>query len=130
MKDKSVKSMEALVSSVLQIGVVLSSLIILAGIILFFTGSHTNLGNESYKYLATESYSFPHSASSIIKGLKTMQPTAVIETGVFLLILTPVIRVATSVLIFLRLKDRPMTLVTLFVLAVLIGSFFLGMKVS
>jgi uncharacterized membrane protein len=46
--------------------------------------------------------------------------------GVLLLILTPILRVAVGVLSFMYEKDAPMTVVTLYVLAVLIASFFLA----
>ena len=46
--------------------------------------------------------------------------------GVLILILTPILRVAVGVLSFLYEKDPPMALVTLYVLVVLVGSFFLA----
>lgn len=121
--QQSMKKAELIVSTVLQVGVILSALTILAGTVLLFS----NMGNaqSSYRRYVTPNYSFPHTISTLKSALLTGSGTGFIEIGVFLLILTPILRVATSILIFKRQKDTPMTLVTLFVLLVLISSFVL-----
>jgi uncharacterized membrane protein len=51
---------------------------------------------------------------------------ALVMLGLLLLILTPVMRVAVSVVSFALDRDRRYVLITLTVLGVLIGSFALG----
>jgi uncharacterized membrane protein len=50
----------------------------------------------------------------------------VAAAGLLLLILTPILRVAVSVLMFLLERDRPFVLITAAVLAALVLSFLLG----
>lgn len=118
-------NMEFIISLVLQIGVMISAIIILIGISLLL---HLNHG--SYQEFTSTNYSFPHSLSTLISSIKVSQGTGYIELGVLILILTPVLRVATSILLFLRQRDMPMTVVTCFVLVVLISSFILGMAIN
>jgi uncharacterized membrane protein len=127
-KDPLAKD-ELLVSRVLQIGVSVSSLLVLIGIILFLNQYHTTvnpaLGN-SFKTLTAPSFSFPHSPSSLVSALRSHSGLGFIVLGSLLLILTPVLRVATTILIFAHKRDRAMTAITVFVLSVLIGSFIIG----
>ncbi|MCL4357335.1 DUF1634 domain-containing protein [Patescibacteria group bacterium] len=137
--SESLQNMEIVVSAVLQAGVIVSSVIILIGITLFFIHAHQAPAlQHSYRRYTAANYSFPHTLAALknsdtLAALKnsamTGQGVGLIELGVLLLILTPVLRVATSILLFRRQRDWPMTLVTLFVLVVLIGSFILGITV-
>jgi uncharacterized membrane protein len=122
--------MELIVSSVLQIGVIVSSAVILLGIALFLTQSHQNSLNGSYHHFTSSTYSFPHNLSALNSSIRAGAATGFIELGVLLLILTPILRVATSILLFLRQRDISMTLVTLFVLLVLTGSFVIGVIIK
>ena len=125
---KQITASESLVSLVLQIGVAVSSVIILLGLILFFIQIKP-LGVVSYQQFITGTVSFPHSLATLITALQNGNSSGFIMLGVLLLIMTPIMRVATSVLLFLHQHDIPMTLVTLFVLIVLICSFFVGIVV-
>ncbi|MGB9809623.1 MAG: DUF1634 domain-containing protein, partial [Caldanaerobacter sp.] len=62
----------------------------------------------------------------IIKGFLALKPYAVILTGLLLLILTPVFRVAVSIITFLYEKDYTYTFITTLVFIILIISFILG----
>lgn len=125
-QSKSIK-MEAVISVVLQTGVLISSAIILFGFILFLTHSH--LSNDPYRQFTATNYTFPHSLSSIKSSIQAREGIGLIELGVLLLILTPIVRVAASIFLFRRQKELRMTLVTLFVLLVLTSSFILGITV-
>ena len=124
MNKMTSKSLEHTISRVLQVGVVSSALIILAGVILLFT--HNYQHQSSYHQLTTNTYSFPQSISTLKSSVSKGAGIGFIELGVLLLILTPILRVATSILLFIRIKDLPMTLITLCVLIVLVSSFILG----
>ena len=108
------ESMEFFISMVLRIGVTTCGIVTAIGLIwLLLTGKATT-------------HTFPSSLSGIWHEARTDKPFAVIDTGLVILILTPVFRVATSVVLFLRERDRLYVGITLFVLCMLILSFALG----
>lgn len=111
---------EYIVSNVLRYGVLLSFLIILVGSVMLFVQG----GQAATVRLSGTP--IPQDPGEVIAGLFQLQPTAVIDFGLMLLIATPVIRVAVSVIAFLVEEDFVYTLVTVFVLAILLASFFLG----
>jgi uncharacterized membrane protein len=123
-----VSHMELVISSVLQIGVGISVLVILIGLISFFT--HGTPHSASYHQYTSPAFSFPHSISAIRNSIQTNQGSGLIELGVLFLILTPVIRVITSIFLFVRQHDRPMAIITLSVLLILSCSFILGIAIQ
>ncbi len=127
--EEKVRKVELAISLVLRIGVVVSVAVIAAGLGLMFAhhGAYLPIrGHFSYKELTSRSTSFPHSFGSLGHSIAQGEGRGIVVLGVLILILTPILRVAVGVLSFLYEKDPPMTLVTLFVLIVLIGSFFLA----
>ncbi len=58
----------------------------------------------------------------VVQEAMELHPRAVMQLGVLLLILTPVVRVAFTVLVFLAQRDVKFVAVTVFVLAVLLLS--------
>ncbi len=67
---------------------------------------------------------YPNTLISIASGVVALKPFAIIELGVIVLLATPVFRVGASLVLFAIEKDRPFILITLFVLLVLLFSFF------
>ncbi|MDA8358753.1 MAG: DUF1634 domain-containing protein [Actinomycetota bacterium] len=127
--EEKIRKVEIAISLVLRIGVTLSVLVIAVGLGIMFAhhGDYTSItGKFSYKKLTTSSTPFPHSVHGLVRSIEHGDGRGIVVLGIFLLILTPVLRVAVGVLSFIYERDLPMTLVTLFVLAVLIGSFFLA----
>jgi uncharacterized membrane protein len=112
------KLMSNIIGWLLQGGVVVSSAIILIGLILLLL-SPQGLANTGIA-------AFPHSLGSVGIGLQALQPQAVITLGLLLLIATPVLRVAVSVVAFALEHDRRYVIITLIVLTILIISFTLG----
>jgi uncharacterized membrane protein len=128
MQDK-VRQVEIAISLVLRIGVIVSVLVILAGLVMMFLHDPRYAaldGGISFHALVGGHAEFPHSLTQLSRALAAGEGRGVVVLGVLLLILTPVLRVAVSVLSFVYEKDPPMVLVTLFVLLVLIASFFLA----
>ncbi len=103
-----------LISRVLRAGVIVSSLVLVAGLALFISQSPAipPIGPVALTRFAVNS---EHGVS---------HRNLVIITGI--LILTPVARVAMGLWGYMKEKDRALTVTTSYVLAVLIASFFLG----
>lgn len=127
--EEKIRQTEVAISLVLRIGVTLSVIVLAIGLGVSFSHhpSYSSFtGAYSYHALTSPHSVFPHSLGGLVKSLQAGQGRGIVVVGVIILILTPVLRVAVAVLSFMYEKDPPMTIVTLFVLFVLIGSFFLG----
>ena len=127
--EEKVRKVEVAISLVLRVGVVVSVLVVAAGLGLMFAhhGAYLPIrGHFSYKELTSKKTPFPHTFAALGHSIAHGEGRGIVVLGVLILILTPILRVAVGVLSFLYEKDPPMTLVTLFVLIVLIGSFFLA----
>lgn len=109
-------AMELLISRVLEVGVLTSASVIALGLLLYIIEGHSGYPPVG----------FPRTLRAVGVGLATFRPYAVITLGLLLLILTPVIRVAAGIVAFLLERDSTYVIVTCYVLAVLIMSFFLG----
>lgn len=110
--------MTAIIGGILQGGVLVSTAVIIIGVILLsFQG-----GGLTPEHIAT----FPHTLGTLWVGLLGFHPQAIITLGLLLLIVTPVLRVAVSAIAFELEHDSTYVLITLLVLAILITSFFLG----
>lgn len=101
---------------ILQGGVLLSALVILCGLLLF------PLRGESVSF--QQLLNIPQTLQQIGAGLLTLQPQAVVTFGLLLLIATPVIRVAASVVMFALEHDHAYVVITGIVLAILLFSIF------
>lgn len=115
-----VAQLELIVSYVLRWGVLLSFLIVLVGAILLFAE-----GGRSAQVRLSGAPN-PQNPGTIFVQALQLQPRAIIDVGLMLLIATPIIRVAVSVVGFLLEEDFVYTAATLFVLAMLLLSLVLG----
>lgn len=88
-KKEEMYRVELIVSALLRIGVVLSAIIIVFGLVMLFI-----TGESGYP----ETY--PTSLTAIFSGLGTLKPYAIMMFGLFCLILTPVLRVVVSLFTF------------------------------
>lgn len=123
---EKVRKVELIISLVLRIGVVLSIIVIAAGLTVSFIHHPEYLSHFTYQNLTNAHYPFPDTFAGVIHSLANRQGRGIIVLGLTLLILTPVMRVAVSVFAFVYEKDPAMVAVTSFVLIALVGSFFLG----
>ncbi len=104
---------------VLQWGVILSAAVIFIGLLL--------LSLEPNKFASQKLDQFPQTFGQVWAGLLILRPQAVITLGLLLLIATPVIRVAVSIVAFAAEHDRRFVVITLGVLLILLFSiFFVG----
>ncbi len=106
------------ISWILQGGVIISSTFIVFGLCLL----PTRAGGLSPQRVLD----FPRTVADVWNGLLIFRPQSIIVVGLILLIATPVVRVAVSVVAFALERDYRYVVITLVVLAILILSFLLG----
>jgi uncharacterized membrane protein len=123
----AVERVERLIGILLRTGVLLSLAAVVLGIILTFLHHPSYLSNaQDLPALVAPATGQPHSLPAIASGILAAQGPAIIMAGLLLLIATPVLRVAVSILAFFFQKDYLFTLITTVVLALLLLSFLLG----
>lgn len=113
----TIEAANSIIGWVLQGGVILSAIIIVLGLIL--------LPLRAGGFAMQQLEAFPQTLSQVWAGLLALQPQAVIALGLLLLIATPVMRVAVSVVAFALERDRIYVVITLLVLTILLLSIFL-----
>jgi uncharacterized membrane protein len=118
---------ELVISILLRAGVILSLFVIVFGLTLSFTHHHDYIHSRGLvPQLTGSNRTFPHTLHETATALCELRGEAFIIVGLLLLIATPVMRVAVSVVAFLLERDWIFVAITSVVLALLILSFFLG----
>ena len=125
--DSKARQVELLISNLLRIGVLVSLILIVAGMILTFAHHHDYFDHPpAVQRHATPGAGFPHTLRDVYAGLKDLRGQSVIIVGLLLLIATPVMRVAVSILGFAYERDFVYVAITCTVLILLIVSFVIG----
>jgi uncharacterized membrane protein len=114
--------MEVWISHVLRFGVLLAGAIVLSGVVIFVLqgaqpGRPTTLGELA----GPEAQPVARSVRAITDGVRAGDPVAIIQLGVLVLILTPIVRVAMTVGLFIAQGDRLFVLFTTVVLGILLA---------
>lgn len=118
---------ETLIGWVLRTGVTLSIAVILVGLVLMFVHHPEYLtSKDALTQLIDARRQNLDSRAGVWGGMLHQRGQAVVMFGLLLLIATPVMRVAASILIFLRERDRLYVAITTVVLLLLLTSFYLG----
>ena len=125
-KDR-VRQVEEMISNLLRTGVLVSLTLVVVGTLLSFVRhpGYTTSAVELQR-LTRPGAAFPHTLPEVWQGLREFRGQAVIAVGLLVLIATPVLRVAVSILAFWHEGDRKFVAITSVVLALLLASFFLG----
>jgi uncharacterized membrane protein len=125
--DASVHRTEAAISVVLRAGVVISVALVLVGTSMSFANHHDYLSDPAAldRVVGPEA-DFPRTLPDVASGIANGHGRAVVALGLLVLVATPVIRVAVSIIAFARLRDRTFVLITSVVFALLLVSFALG----
>jgi uncharacterized membrane protein len=124
---RRVRQVELLISTLLRVGVLLSLTIVLVGTISTFAHHREYLSSpQSSGPLLGPTAEFPHSIRQVVSGVREMQGRAIVVLGLLLLIATPVMRVAVSIVGFVYEHDPTYVVITSIVLALLLLSFVLG----
>jgi uncharacterized membrane protein len=118
---------ELLISTVLRGGVLTSLAVILVGTLLTFLHHPEYVSSpQELARLTQGGAGFPHTLRDVVTGVAALRGQAIVIVGLLILIATPVVRVAVTVLVFLEERDRTYIAITGTVLILLILSFFLG----
>lgn len=115
------------ISWLLVVGVALSAGIVIGGLLLLALTGQTGYQNAltpGLVYARPAAVDFPRTLGNVVQGAVALKPFAVIELGLLLLVATPVVRVAVTILLFLWEKDYLYTGITLVVLLLLLTSIF------
>jgi uncharacterized membrane protein len=125
--DTGVRRAELIISGVLRTGVLLSMAIILAGTLLTFVRHREYVSSPAELVrLSQPGEAVPQTLQDVLSGVRELRGQSIVAAGLLLLILTPVVRVATSILVFVAQSDRTYVLITSVVLLLLLLSFLLG----
>jgi uncharacterized membrane protein len=129
------RRMEHVLSDTLLYGVLASTGVIILGLIMLTatgsTGYACDISGDalscilSFKLSYAPSQLYPNTLAAVASGLILVKPFAIIQLGVIILLATPLFRVGSSLFLFAFEKDRAFVLITLFVLGVLLFSFFI-----
>jgi len=118
-----------LVSSMLRYGVLLASAVIVGGLVFLLI----QVGPRAFVSMPKTSISESTDLTSIravVRELLPPEPEAVIEAGILLLIVTPVLTVGATVIAFAMERDWLYVAITTFVFAMLLLGFALGRATS
>ncbi|MGG6311617.1 DUF1634 domain-containing protein [Paenibacillus macerans] len=107
---------ETIVSKMLRIGVIAAASVIVIGLLQYLVTGDSGYPGDAY----------PTSFGAIVDGLLAFKAAAVMQVGLLLLILTPVLRVFVSLFVFWAERDYRYVIITAIVFAILIVSFTLG----
>jgi uncharacterized membrane protein len=125
--NRKVLQTEIFISTLLRVGVRSSLLVVCLGTILTFTHHPNYVGSKrTMSGLTAPGAAFPRTAREVGEGIVHLRGQAIVVLGLLLLVATPVLRVAISVLAFFHQRDWVFVAITSFVLALLLLSFFLG----
>jgi uncharacterized membrane protein len=122
-----VHRVELAISYLLRAGVLLSITLVVIGTCLTYV-HHPEYATVSrpLKEIPLVAKDFPDTVSGTWESLMELRGQGFILLGLLVLLMTPVLRVAVSIVAFAIQKDHIFTVVTIIVLSVLILSFFLG----
>jgi uncharacterized membrane protein len=114
---------EQLVGRLLQIGVLLSALVVIIGGVLIVT---QHGGNTAVYTPFRGEPAYLRSLVGIFRGALAFDSLAIVQLGLVMLIATPVLRVAFTLVAFAIQRDRAYVIITLIVLAVLMYGLLFG----
>ncbi|MCW5317597.1 DUF1634 domain-containing protein [Nostoc sp. KVJ3] len=114
---------EQFLGNLLRVGVILATTLVLVGGILYLIRH----GNEApnYQFFRGELPEF-RSPSGVVTSVESGRRRGIIQFGLLVLIATPVVRVACSLLAYVRQRDFTYIIVTLIVLLGLLYSLIGG----
>jgi uncharacterized membrane protein len=122
----TVQRIEHLISHVLRIGVGASLLALVAGTVLSFVHHPGYLSTAQTLAPLTELPAHAPTLHAIFADVLAGRGQAIVMLGLLLLIATPVLRVAVSLVVFIMQRDALFVAITLATLALLLVCFLMG----
>lgn len=113
---KEMAQVELLIGKIMRIGVFIAATVMIIGLIILLVTGHSGYSTNFY----------PTTLTAIFTGVASFKAAAWMMLGIFLLILTPVLRVVVSIYAFAKEKDHLYVWITTIVLAILAVSFVIG----
>lgn len=123
-KDKDIQQF---IGNLLRIGVLSASAIALIGGILYLV-VHGMESRPDYHQFHSEPVAYTH-IQGIFQGVLSGDAGAIMQLGVVVLILTPIMRVVCSLFSFILEKDKMYVFITTIVLCIILFSMFCGIKI-
>ena len=117
---------EQTMGNLLRAGVILAAAVTLAGGIVFLAKHWEESPPNYHDFPRADRPPELNSVSGVVSTAFDGRGQGLIQLGALLLIATPIARVAFSVYVFARQRDRLYIVVTLIVLVLLLGSFLGG----
>ncbi len=117
------RDMERMIGKWLRAGVLLSATVAFLGGVLYLKQVHEIPDYKTFHGAATQFRHLP----GILHGVAALDGASIIQLAVVLLIATPILRIAFSVLAFAIEKDRLYVVITLIVLCIILFGIFSGM---
>lgn len=124
-EEENVVTLEDVVGKVLRWGSLISMVIILIGLAGVAWYSRMTTGPQILLIPVVGAHDL-NTPAGLLTRIVNGDPTAIISLGLLVLILTPVLRVASTVVYFFLRRDSTYLAVTGFVMLVLIVGFLLG----
>ncbi len=113
------RDVEKLIGQLLRVGVVLASIIAFTGGFFYLYSYGKNIPQYHIFHGSAE---YLRHLPGIFRGISQLDGAAIIQLGVVVLIATPIIRVAFSILAFAIEKDYQYVFITIIVLSVILFS--------
>jgi uncharacterized membrane protein len=122
-QDARDRRVEEVVGQLLRLGVLVAAVVTLAGGILLLLAH----GGERADFGTFRGEASPlRSVGAVVRGALALDPPAVAQLGLVLLVATPIARVALTLVAFIRARDRLYTAMTALVLALLTYALVFG----
>lgn len=116
-------AVEQVVGRLLQIGVFTAAAVAIAGAILVLI-QHGSAAPAFTEFRAAPWYLT--SVGGIVRGVREMRSESIVQLGIVLLIVTPMLRVAFTLVAFVLQRDRVYVAITALVLALLVYGLAFG----
>ena len=113
---KEIEEIELIIGKILRIGVLTAAAVLIVGLALLLVTGQSGYPEGMH----------PTAPVAILKGVAALKPDAIIMLGLFLLILTQVLRVVVSIYAFMKERDYLYVGITTGVLAILVVSMIIG----
>lgn len=115
-RKKEMNEVERLIGQILRIGVIVSAIVIVIGLAALFIEGGSGYPGDTV----------PLGFRAMFAGVMQFKPFAIIMLGLFLLILTPVLRVVVSIYAFAVERDTLYVAITTIVLIILVIAMVIG----